>query len=138
MRRAVVLMFALMLAACGSSLTDALPGGGGGNTSSLAGNYSLKKVDGKALPVVSGDSTFLSGLLELTDSAWKQTVVVQYAQGGSGTSAGDTLIAVGRWTSTGSKITLFDSGSSESLVGTLTSGGFTLTTKTSTLLEYSK
>jgi hypothetical protein len=140
MRRAVLTMSALALAACGSNITEGTTGlpSGGGNPTGLAGNYALKQVDGKPLPVVSGDSTFLSGLIVLTDSTWKQTVVVRYAQGGSGTAAGDSLVEAGVWSSNGSKITLFDSGSSENYSGILTSGGFTLTSKTSTLLTYSK
>ncbi|HEV7992752.1 MAG TPA: hypothetical protein VGP25_13060 [Gemmatimonadaceae bacterium] len=141
MRRAVLTMSALALAAaCGSSITDGITNlpPGGGNPTGYAGNYVLKQVDGKALPAVSGDSTFLSGLIVLTDSTWKQTVVVRYAQGGSGTAAGDSLVEAGGWAISGSKIILFDSGSSENYSGTLTSGGFTLTSKTSTLLTYSK
>ena len=139
MRRAVLMMCTLALAACGSSLTDGTTGpGGGGNPTGLAGTYTLKTVDGKALPAVSGDSTFLSGLFVLTDTTWNQTVVVRYAQGGSGNAAGDTLTEAGRWSASGAKLTLSDAGSSELYTGTLTSGGFSLTTKTSTLLVYSK
>lgn len=140
MRRAVVMMCAVALAACGSSLTDGTTGppGGGGNPTGLAGSYTLKTVDGKALPTVSGDSTFLSGLVVLTDSTWNQTVVVRYAQGGSGNAAGDTLIEAGHWAATGATLNLFDAGSTAVYTGTLTSGGFSLTTKTSTLLVYSK
>jgi uncharacterized protein with beta-barrel porin domain len=140
MRRVVVTMFALALAGCGSSLSDGTTGppGGGGNTTGLAGTYTLKTVDGKTLPAASGDSTFLSGQIVLTDTIWKQTIVVHYAQGGSGTAAGDSLVEGGLWGVSGSKLTLFDSGLSETYAGTLTSGGFSLTTKTSTLLVYSK
>ncbi len=54
MRRAVLMMFALALAACGGSgLPDGTTGpGGGGNPTGLAGTYTLKTVDGKALPTV--------------------------------------------------------------------------------------
>jgi hypothetical protein len=141
MRRAVVITVASMLAACGgSSLVDATLGPPGGTVTptGLAGTYTLKTVDGKGLPAVSGDSTFLSGQIVLTDTSWKQTVVVRYAAGGSGTAAGDSLIEAGRWTTSNGKITLLDSGSSENYTGTLTSNGFSLTTKTSTLLAYSK
>ncbi|MEO8564379.1 MAG: hypothetical protein ABI601_20060 [bacterium] len=139
MRRAVLMWLTLALAACGSSLTDGTTApGGGGNPTGLAGTYALKTVDGKALPTVSGDSTFLSGLIVLTDSTWNQTMVVRYAQGGSGSAAGDTLTEAGRWAASGATLTLFAAGSNELYTGTLTSGGFSLTTKTSTLLVYSK
>jgi hypothetical protein len=140
MRRAVLTMSALALAACGSSITDTTTGPptGGGNPTGYAGTYTLRQVDGKALPAVSGDSTFLSGLMVLTDSTWNQTVVVRYAQGGSGTAAGDSLVQAGRWAITNGKLSLLDESSSENYSGTLTSGGFTLTSKTSTLLTYSK
>jgi hypothetical protein len=140
MRRAVVIMAASVLAACGSSLTDGTtgPNGGGTTPTGLAGTYLLKTVDSKALPVVSGDSTFLSGQIVLTDTTWNQTIVVKYAQGGSGTAAGDSLLEGGRWTTSSGKITLLDGAASQVYTGTLTSGGFSLTTKTSTLLTYSK
>jgi hypothetical protein len=139
MRRAVVIIVASMLAACGSSLADVTLGPTGTtNPTGLAGTYTLKTVDGKGLPAPSGDSTFLSGQLVLTDTTWNQTIVVRYAAGGSGSAAGDSLIEAGRWTTSNGKITLFDSGSSENYTGTITSGGFSLTTKTSTLLVYSK
>ena len=140
MRRVVVILVASALAACGSSLTDGTTGPSGGGTipTGLAGTYLLKTVDGKALPAVSGDSTFLSGQMVLTDTTWNQTVVVRYAQGGSGTAAGDSLMEAGRWTTSNGKITLLDASSSENYTGTLTSGGFSLTSKTSTLLSYSK
>lgn len=140
MRRPVVAVLALVFAAaCGSSLTDGTTGpNGGGNPTGLAGTYTLKTVDGKALPAPSGDSTFLSGSVVLTDTTWNQTIVVRYAQGGSGTAAGDSLLQGGRWSASGSNITLSDAGSTELYTGTLTSGGFSLTTKTSTLLVYSK
>jgi hypothetical protein len=140
MRRAVVIMAASVLAACGSSITDGTTGptGGGTTPTGLAGTYLLKTVDGKALPAASGDSTFLSGQIVLTDTTWNQTIVVRYAQGGSGTASGDSLMEAGRWTTSNGKITLLDASSSENYVGTLTSGGFSLTGKTSTLLTYSK
>ena len=140
MRRAVVIMAASVLAACGSSLTDGITGppGGGTTPTGLAGTYILRTVDGKALPAASGDSTFLSGQIVLTDTTWNQTVVVRYAQGGSGTAAGDSLMEAGRWTTSNGKITLLDGGSSANYIGTLTSGGFSLTSKTSTLLTYPK
>jgi hypothetical protein len=141
MRRAVVILVASMLVACGgSSLADVTlgPPGGTTNPTGLAGTYTLKTVDGKALPAASGDSTFLSGRIVLTDTTWNQIIVVRYAAGGSGTAAGDSLMEAGRWTTSNGKISLLEAGSNEIYTGTLTSGGFSLTTKTSTLLVYSK
>jgi len=138
MRRPVVIMVASMLAACGGGVTDQTTGPtGGGNPTGLAGTYLLKTVDGKALPAASGDSTFLSGQIVLTDTTWNQTLVVRYAVGGSGNPAGDSLITGGRWTSSSGAISLSNAGSQD-YTGTLTSGGFTVSTKTSTLLTYSK
>jgi hypothetical protein len=139
MRRATVIIVASMLAACGSSIADATLGPGGGTTpTGLAGTYILRTVDGKGLPAPSGDSTFVSGQIVLTDTTWNQTVVVRYLAGGSGTAAGDSLMEAGRWTTSNGKITLLDASSAENYTGTLTSGGFSLTSKTSTLLTYSK
>jgi len=139
MRRVAVIIVASMLAACGSSITDGTTGPSGGrNPTGLAGTYILRSVDNKSLPATSGDSTFLSGQIVLTDTTWNQTIVVRYAAGGSGTAAGDSLFEGGPWTSNNVKISLLDPGLSESYTGTLTSGGFSLTTKTSTLLTYSK
>jgi len=139
MRRAVVILVASILSACGSDLANSTlgPPSTGGNPTGFAGTYLLKTVDGKALPAASGDSTFLSGQVVLTDSTWNQTVVVRYAVGGSGNPAGDSLMTNGRWTTSNGAISLLNAGS-EDYTGTLTSGGFTLTTKTSTLLTYSK
>jgi hypothetical protein len=64
--------------------------------------------------------------------------VVRYAQGGSGTAAGDSLITAGLWTTTPSTVKLLDFGLNEIYAGALASNGFTLSTKTSTLLAYSK
>ena len=103
----------------------------------LAAAYLREHLE-QALPAASGDSTFLSGQIVLTDTTWNQTIVVRYAQGGSGTAAGDSLMEAGRWTTSNGKITLLDASSSENYTGTLTSGGFSVTSKTSTLLTYSK
>jgi hypothetical protein len=138
MHRVVATLFALSLAACGSSGTDTPTAPGGRTGPDISGTYILKTVDNKALPVVSGDSTFLSGQIVISDSTWKQTVVVRYAQGGSGSAAGDSLVQAGLWTTTPSTVRLFDYGLGETYTGTLTSNGFTLTSKTSTLLGYSK
>jgi hypothetical protein len=139
MRRAVVILVASLLAACGSSLADVtLAPGGGTVPTGLAGTYTLRNVDGKALPAASGDSTFLSGQIVLTDTTWNQTIVVRYLAGGSGSAAGDSLFEGGRWLTSNGKISLFTAGTSEIYTGTLTSNGFSLTTKTSTLLVYSK
>ena len=139
MRRAVVIVVASMLVACGSSIADELTGTNGGTTpTGLAGTYLLKTVDGKDLPAASGDSTFLSGQIVLTDTTWSEVVVVRYKAGGSGTAAGDSLIDAGHWTASSGKISLLDAGSGAKYTGTLASGGFSLTTKTSTVLVYAK
>ena len=139
MRRATVIIVASMLAACGSSITDGTTGPGGGTIpTGLAGTYILRTVDGKGLPAPSGDSTFLSGQIVLTDTTWNQTIVVKYLAGGTGNAAGDSLFEGGPWTSNNVKITLLDVSAAERYSGTLTSGGFSVTSKTSTLLTYSK
>ena len=139
MRRVVVTtLFASSLAACWSSGTDGPTEPGGRTGPNISGTYTLKTVDNKALPAVSGDSTFLSGRIVINDSTWTQTIVVRYAQGGSGMAAGDSLIQAGLWTTTPTAVKLLDFGASEVYAGTLASNGFTLTTKTLTLLGYSK
>ena len=138
MRRVAITLFALSLVACGSSGSDGPTEPGGRTGPNISGTYTLKTVDGKPLPTVSGDSTFVSGLMVINDSTWTQTVVIRYAQGGSGAAAGDSLIEKGPWTTTPSTVKLFDFGLNEVYTGTLGSNGFTLATKTSTLLAYSK
>ena len=135
MRRVTTTLLACALAACGSSSSDAgtNPSPTASTRAAITGSYSLKSVDGKAIPATLADSTILSGLMVLGDSTWRQTLVVRYAQGGSG-AAGDTLIEAGIWTTdTGSRLTLLE-GSSQLYVGTYTITGFTLTSKTSTFV----
>jgi hypothetical protein len=138
MRRVVITLFASSLVACGSSGSDGTTGPSGRTGPNISGTYTLKTVDGKPLPTVSGDSTFLSGLMVINDSTWTHTVVVRYAQGGSGAAAGDSLIQKGPWTTTPSSVKLLDFGLNEVYTGPLTSNGFTISTKTSTSLGYSK
>jgi len=138
MRRVVATVFALSLVACRSSDTGGPTEPGGRTGPDISGTYTLRTVDSKALPAISGDSTFLSGQIVINDSTWKQTIVVRYAQGGSGTAAGDSLIQGGLWTTTPSTVKLLDLGLSEVYTGTLTSNGFTISSQTSTLLAYSK
>ncbi|MDB4883372.1 MAG: hypothetical protein JWL95_2138 [Gemmatimonadetes bacterium] len=136
MRRAIATLLACALTACGSTTSTGTqnPPPTVSTRANISGSYTLKSVDGKALPATVADSTFVSGLLTLADSTWRQTLVVRYAQGGSG-AAGDTLIESGIWnTDAGSKLTLFDLGSSELYVGTYGASGFTVSSKTSTLV----
>jgi hypothetical protein len=130
--RAPLLVAALLtLIACDNSSDT-----GTGPGSSLNGTYELKAVDNKALPVAFTDSSLVSGRLTMTDSGWSQISVVRYAVGGSAT--GDTLKMGGFWAAEGASLTLFDSGNSTAYTGTYTSTAINLTTKTSTLLSYSK
>jgi hypothetical protein len=138
MRRAAITLFALLLVACGKTSSGGPTQPGGRTGPNISGTYTLKTVDGKSLPTVSGDSTFLSGLMVINDSVWTHTVVVRYAQGGSGAAAGDSLVQAGPWTTTPTTVTLLDFGLNAAYTGTLTSNGFTIATKTSTLLGYSK
>ena len=109
---------------------------GTGPGSSLNGTYELATVDNKTLPVAFADSSLVSGRLTMTDSGWSQISVVLYAAGGS--PQGDTLKLAGFWAVTGTNLTLYDFGASTTYTGTYTSTGITLTTKTATLLSYSK
>ena len=131
------------LAACGGSgsdcATNPTAGGctGGGSSAPIVGNYTLKLVDNKALPGTFADSSIESGTLVVTDSGWAQATIVKYRVGGSGNPNGDTLSISGSWEVTGANITLFE-GASTTYTGTFTSTGITLTTKTATVLGYSK
>jgi hypothetical protein len=139
MRIAVVALasFALAsLAACGSS--DSGTGPSGTSSSPIVGNYTLKLVDNKPLPGVSPDSSLESGTLVVGDSGWTQTTIVKYQVGGSQNPNGDTLSMGGNWAVTGSEVTLYDFGNSTAYTGTFTSTGITLTTKTATVLGYSR
>ena len=137
--RIVVTAFACLalgsLAACGSS--DGTTGPSGGSTSPIVGSYTLKLVDNKPLPAAFADSSLESGTLVVTDSGWKQTTIVKYRVGGSGNPNGDTLSLGGGWAVTGSNVTLLD-GNSTTYTGTFTSTSMTLTTKTATILGYTK
>jgi hypothetical protein len=132
------------LSACGGSSDCATNPTGGGCTGQsstsnapILGSFSLKLVDSKPLPVAFADSSIESGTLVVTDSGWKQTTVVKYVAGGSGNPNGDTLSLGGGWAVTGSTVTLLDAGSTV-YTGTFTSTSITLTTKTATVLGYSK
>jgi hypothetical protein len=138
MRRSIATLATLLactLTACGSSGaaidfgTNAPPAVTRPN---LSGSYTLRSIDAKPLPATLGDSTITSGLLVMADSTWKQTIVVRYAQGGSG-APGDSLIEAGKWITSGANVTLM-SGGEDLYTGPYTSTGFTLSSKTSTLV----
>ena len=133
MRRPLLTLALFTLAACGSSSDS---GTGPGLGSSLNGTYTLKTVDNKTLPVAFADSSLLSGQLVMTDSGWSQISVVLYKAGGS--ANGDTLKLAGVWAGTGTNLTFWDFGINTQYTGTISSAGITLTTKTATLLSYSK
>jgi hypothetical protein len=130
MRTPFLALALFTLAACGSDST-----GPGGNPN---GTYTLTTVDNKALPVAFADSTIQSGELVVTDAGWSQITVVRYVAGGSGSANGDTLTLAGAWATQGSDITLWDSGLNTQYTGTFTSKTMNLTTKTATVLSYSK
>lgn len=132
MRASLLALVVFTLTACGGS-SDSSTGPSGPN---LNGTYTLKTVDNKTLPVAFADSSLLSGELVVSDSGWTQTSVVLYKAGGS--ANGDTLKLAGYWAASGSNLTLFDLGNTTTYTGTYTSTGITLTTKTATLLGYSK
>ena len=131
------------LAACGGSSdctqnpTASNCTGNPGGSAPVVGNYTLKLVDNKALPGTFADSSIESGTLVVTDSGWAQATIVKYRVGGSGNPNGDTLSLSGGWEVTGSNVTLFE-GASTAYTGTFTSSSMTLTTKTATVLGYSK
>ena len=131
MRAPLLTLALLSLAACDN---DSDTGTGPG--SSLNGTYELKMVDNKALPAAFADSSLVSGRLIMTDSAWSQITVVLYAAGGSAT--GDTLKLAGYWAANGTNLTFYDFGNTTTYTGTTTSTGINITTKTATLLGYSK
>lgn len=139
MRRAIATLIVLTsLAGCGSSGSDGTTGPGGPTGGvSISGVYLLKTVDSKPLPATLSDSTFLSGQLTVTDSGWRQILVVRYAQGGAA-AAPDTLPSAGRYSVSGSAVTFRDAGLSTVLSGSYTSTAFNLTTKTGTLLVFAK
>ena len=130
------------LAACGGSGVDCATSptssgctGPGGSSAPIVGNYTLKTADSKPLPAAFADSSLVSGTLVVTDSGWAQTTIVLYKAGGN--PNGDTLSVSGSWEVTGSNVTLFE-GASTTYTGTFTSTSMTLTTKTATVLGYSK
>ena len=130
------------LAACGGSGVDCATSptsssctGPGGSSAPIAGNYTLKTADSKPLPAAFTDSSLVSGTLVVTDSGWSQTTIVLYKTGGN--PNGDTLSVSGSWEVTGSNVTLFE-GATTTYTGTFTSTSMTLTTKTATVLGYSK
>ena len=132
------------LAACGGSGVDCATSptssgctGSSGGSAPIVGSYTLKLVDGKAPPAAFADSSLESGTLVVTDSGWVQTTVVKYVAGGSGNPNGDTLSLGGGWKVTGSNVELL-SANSTVYTGTFTSTSMTLTTKTATVLGYSK
>jgi hypothetical protein len=131
MRVALLSLALVALAACDDSSDT-----GTGPGSSLNGTYDLKTVDNKPLPVAFADSSLVGGRLVMTDSGWSQVSVVLYKTGGSAT--GDTLKLAGFWVANGSNLTLYDLGTTTTYTGTYSSTGINLTTKTSTLLSYSK
>jgi len=131
MRVSLLALALLTLAACGGSSDSTGPSG-----PNLNGTYTLRSVDNKTLPVAFPDSSLLSGELVVSDSGWTQTSVVLYKAGGS--ANGDTLKLAGFWTANGSNLTLFDLSNTTTYTGSYTSTGINLTTKTATLLSYSK
>jgi hypothetical protein len=128
MRKPFLALALFTLVACGSDSTG--PG------SSPIGKYTLRTVDNKPLPVAFADSSIQSGELVVTDAGWSQITVVRYVAGGS--ANGDTLTLAGAWATSGSDITLWDGGLNTQYVGTFTSTAMNLTTKTATVLSYSK
>ena len=130
------------LAACGGSGVDCATSptsssctGPGGSSAPIAGNYTLKTADSKPLPAAFADSSLVSGTLVVTDSGWTQTTIVLYKTGGN--PNGDTLSVSGSWEVNGANVTLFE-GATTTYTGTFTSTSMTLTTKTATILGYSK
>ena len=129
------------LAACGGSGSDCATNPtangctGGGSSAPIVGSYTLKTADSKPLPVAFTDSSLVSGTLVVTDSGWTQTTIVLYKTGGN--PNGDTLSISGSWEVTGSNVTLLE-GASTTYTGTFTSSSMTLTTKTATVLGYTK
>jgi hypothetical protein len=131
MRRSLLALALFTLAAaCDNSPDSTGPG------SSLNGTYKLVTVDSKALPVAFADSSLLSGQLVMTDSGWTQVSVVQYVAGGS--AGGDSLKLAGFWAASGNNLTFWDLGINTQYTGTFSSAGITLTTKTATVLSYSR
>ena len=128
--RAPLLGLALFTLACGSD------SGTGPNGLNLNGTYVLKTVDNKNLPVAFTDSSIVSGQLVVSDSGWSQITVVLYKAGGS--ANGDTLTQAGFWSATGSNLTFYDFGNNTTYLGAYTGTGINVTTKTATLLSYSK
>jgi hypothetical protein len=130
MRAFLVGLSLVSLAACGSSSTglDASP--------AISGVFNLTTVDNKSLPGAFPDSSLLSGRLTFADSGWSQITVVLYKVGGS--PAGDTLTQAGFWVASGSNLTLYDYGNTTTYTGSFTPTSVTLTTKTATVLGYTK
>ena len=110
----------------------------GTSSAPIVGSYTLKLVDSKPLPATFADSSLESGTLVVTDSGWKQTTIVKYVAGGSGNPNGDTL-SIGRQLGGDRRRTSRSSTrDSDVYTGTFTSTSMTLTTKTATVLGYSK
>lgn len=130
MRAFLVGLSLASLAACGSSSTgpDAAP--------AISGVFNLTTVDNKSLPGAFADSSLLAGKLTFSDSGWSQLTVVLYKAGGS--ASGDTLTQGGFWVANGSNLTLYDFGNTTTYTGSFTPTSVTLTTKTATVLGYTR
>jgi hypothetical protein len=143
MRFALALTSLLLagLSACGGGGADCATSptssgcGPGGSSAPIVGSYTLETADAKALPVAFADSSLVSGTLAVTDSGWTQTTIVLYKVGGN--PNGDTLQVSGSWEVTGSSVTLFE-GAATTYTGTFTSTSMTLTTKTASVLGYTR
>ena len=122
---------------CSQNPTASNCTGSTGGSAPIVGSYTLKLVDNKPLPGVSADSSIQSGTLVVTDSGWTQTTIVKYTVGGSGNPNGDTLSMAGGWLVNGANVTL-QTGNSDVYTGTFTSTSMTLTTKTATVLGYTR
>ena len=131
MRAFLVGLSLLSLAACGSSST------GPDGQAVIGGVFTLTSVDGKStFPVAFADSSLKSGTLTVTDSGWTQLTIVLYASGGN--PAGDTLTQGGGWVTSESNLTLYDYSNTTAYTGTFTPTSISLTTKTATVLGYTK
>ena len=131
MRAFLVGLSLLSLAACGSS------GTGPDGVAVIGGEFTLTAADNKPLPVAFTDSSIVSGKLTVTDSGWSQLTVVRYQVGGS-QSGDETLTQGGSWVTNGSNLTLYDYTNTTTYTGTFTPTSITLTTKTATVLSYTK
>ena len=123
MRRLVALLALVTLSACGSDSTTSP------NSAAIAGTYSLKTVNGSALPflIQSGTNSvkITSDAITIADGGtWSENGA--YTQTINGQTSNQVVSDGGTWVRAGTQLTLVSSDSSTSYSGTFTGSSLNL------------